>query len=77
VRVTLATADSRLHLAVEDDGRGFPFHGRRDGEELAATQEGPASLRERVASLGGRLVVDSSERGARVEIDVPLHSGEA
>jgi signal transduction histidine kinase len=77
VRVSVAAADGRLRLAVEDDGRGFPFHGSRDGEELAAAGEGPRSLRERVAGLGGRLVVHSSENGARVEIDVPLPLGAA
>jgi len=77
VRVELASANGRLRLAVQDDGRGFPFRGTRSGEDLAATGEGPRSLRERVASLGGRLVVHSSPGGSRVEIDVPLQSGEA
>ena len=30
------------------------------------------SVRERATALGGSLVVDSSEKGARVEIAVPL-----
>jgi signal transduction histidine kinase len=74
VRVSLAGRDDRLHLVVEDDGHGFPFRGRRDAEALAASGEGPVSLRERVTQLGGHLAVDSSDGGARVEIDIPLGS---
>jgi signal transduction histidine kinase len=71
VQVEMAANDGRLRVLVEDDGRGFPFEGRRDGEELAAAGQGPVSLRERAALLGGHLVVDSSGKGSRVEIVVP------
>jgi signal transduction histidine kinase len=33
---------------------------------------GPRSLRERIAARGGTLVLDSSERGARLEIGIPV-----
>jgi hypothetical protein len=77
VTVSVAGADGRLRIAVADDGRGFRFRGRREGDELRAGPETPRSLRERVEMLGGRLVVDSSEAGARVEAELPLDAGEA
>jgi signal transduction histidine kinase len=77
VLVEVAARDGRLRLVVEDDGQGFPFAGRRDGDQLAAAGKGPVSLRERAALLGGAIVVDSSPRGARVQIDLPLGAGEA
>ncbi|HEX2219053.1 MAG TPA: sensor histidine kinase, partial [Gemmatimonadales bacterium] len=71
-RVELAERDDRLHLTVADDGRGFPFRGRYDLAALGLMHQGPASLKERVASLGGDLTIDSSESGARLEVSLPL-----
>ena len=72
VEVRLRTADSRMSIEVNDNGTGFPFHGRVG---LAAIREqgiGPATLADRVASLNGDLAVESSDHGARLEITVPL-----
>ena len=57
-----------MYLVVADDGGGFPFRGRYDHARLAASNVGPVSLRERVASLGGQMAIESGETGARVEI---------
>jgi signal transduction histidine kinase len=62
----------RLQVVVSDDGRGFPFRGRRDHEALVASNEGPASLRDRVVSLGGTLAIESQPTGSRLEITVPV-----
>jgi signal transduction histidine kinase len=73
VRVVL-TADgggSRLGIKVSDDGRGFPFEGRFSGEELSAARQGPRSLRERIAALGGSLVLESDRKGSCLEIVLP------
>jgi signal transduction histidine kinase len=56
---------------VVDDGRGFPFSGRIDHDALISRNVGPVTLRERAASLKGRLAVESGARGARVEITLP------
>jgi signal transduction histidine kinase len=77
IRVEISAGAGHLRLAVVDDGHGFPFRGRHDGEALTAARVGPVSLRARAAALGGRLVVDSSGTGARVEITVPLGTTEA
>jgi signal transduction histidine kinase len=79
VRVSMAARGEELRIVVADDGRGFDFHGRHDLRALALSHQGPVSLKQRVASLGGELVIDSSESGARLEIALPLRaaSGEA
>jgi signal transduction histidine kinase len=69
-RITGAAAieGAVVRIDVEDNGRGFPFHGRYELAQLVASGHAPWSLKERVAALGGELVIESSPRGARVEI---------
>jgi len=72
VRVTLAGASGRqVAISVADNGRGFPFKGRYSADVLAAMNEGPRNLRERVAACGGTLVIESSPAGARLDIVLP------
>jgi signal transduction histidine kinase len=75
VDVRVRVDDGRVEVVIADNGAGFPFTGRFAHGELAAGGIGPRSLRERVAALGGRLTVESSGAGARLEISLPL--GEA
>ena len=70
-RISL-TAMEVVELAVEDDGRGFPFRGRFELPELVAAKRGPWSLKERVASLRGSMTLHSSDTGSRIEIRLPL-----
>jgi len=60
-----------VRITVEDNGQGFPFRGRFEDAELAERGLGPVMLRQRVAALGGRLVIETGEGGARLEIDLP------
>lgn len=71
-RLDVAMRDDELHIAVADDGRGFPHSGRYDLATLNRMQIGPASIRERVAALGGGLLLESGAAGARLEITLPL-----
>jgi len=72
VRVTLAGAQGRqVAISVADNGRGFPFKGRYGADVLAAMNEGPRNLRERVAACDGTLVIESSPAGARLDIVLP------
>jgi signal transduction histidine kinase len=64
-----------LRIIVADDGRGFPFQGRYDHAALTAMRAGPVSLRERAVSLGGRISVESTGSGSRVEIALPVPVG--
>jgi signal transduction histidine kinase len=50
----------------------FPFKGRLDHEQLIEEKAGPASLRERVTALDGRMSVESSTTGSRVEFVLPV-----
>ena len=62
----------RVRIVVEDNGRGFPFHGRFDLPALAARGGGPASIMSRVSTLSGSLVLTSRPTGSRLEIEVPV-----
>jgi len=69
--VRLSHDDTRWKLEVEDDGRGFSFAGRLTGDELAASSQGPLVIRERVHSIGGQLIVESTPgRGARIQVEL-------
>ena len=72
VRVDLDVDNGTLRIIVADDGHGFPFRGRYDHAALAEAHLGPASLRDRAASLGGTLTIDSEGSGSRVEIALPV-----
>lgn len=71
VSIAVAASETHLRLTVVDDGRGFPFSGRVDHDTLVQKNLGPVTLRERAASLNGRLAVESSARGSRVEVTLP------
>ncbi len=75
VELTVCEDHHRLMVAVADNGRGFAFEGRRDAVQLAREHAGPVSLRERVTSLAGTIVVDSGYGGARIELTIPLGEG--
>lgn len=72
VSVDVHSAAGILQIVVTDDGRGFPFRGRREHAALVAANAGPVSLRERVVQLGGQICIESSPAGARVELSIPL-----
>jgi signal transduction histidine kinase len=67
-----ADGPDTLRIVVSDDGRGFPFKGRRGSAELTAANAGPVSLTERVDSLSGTLAIESLPTGSRIEITVPV-----
>jgi PAS domain S-box-containing protein len=72
VEVHLTQRDGALRIVVSDDGTGFPFEGRYEQEQLEAERLGPLLLRHRVMAADGRLAIDSSPEGARLEILLPL-----
>ena len=72
VDVRAEAREGRVRLLVVDDGRGLPFRGRREHAALSVPGAGPVTLWSRVDALGGSLTVDSSERGVRLEIVLPL-----
>jgi signal transduction histidine kinase len=61
-----------LELRIADDGRGFAFQGTYDLNALNAMDDGPLTLKERVADLGGTLQLTSADTGTELLITVPL-----
>jgi signal transduction histidine kinase len=72
--VHLALVDGLLHLRVADDGCGFPFRGRMAATKLAELNQGPFNLAQRVKALGGKLVIDSRDAGATLEMSMPIRA---
>jgi signal transduction histidine kinase len=72
VSVAIDAGNGQLAIAVSDDGSGFPFRGEMDHEALTVGNLGPASLRDRVTALGGRLSIASAATGSRVDITLPI-----
>lgn len=72
VRVTISTSDDLLRIEVEDDGEGFPFRGTFSGTELLETGNAPSSLTERIHSLNGKISIESTDGGSRLDITIPI-----
>jgi signal transduction histidine kinase len=72
IRVALSVAGNELHLEITDDGRGFPFRGTYDLARLDQMNEGPVTLKERVAQLTGDLTLRSMETGTALRMRVPF-----
>lgn len=73
VNLSAEKADGALQITIEDNGAGFPFGGAYNLEELELMRMGPESIKRRVRTLNGELVVDSTPgRGAILRIRVPL-----
>jgi signal transduction histidine kinase len=70
--VGLQITHDRICVTVTDDGVGFPFRGRYDLAMLVERQVGPRSLKERIASLGGEMVLTSTASGSKLEMELPL-----
>lgn len=70
--VRFASEDGHWVLMIDDDGRGFDFSGRRNMSELDNIRRGPATIKERVRSIGGELIIQSNPgEGSRLEITLP------
>jgi len=67
VEIDFTSDRRRLRLRVSDDGRGFDPAAGTDGN-------GVASMRRRVASLGGRLTIETAlGRGTTILFEVDRH----
>lgn len=70
VEVTVARADEGLRLEIIDNGIGFDPAAAAEGGH-----HGLVNLRERAASAGGRIEIDSQPgRGTRLVITIPLEA---
>jgi signal transduction histidine kinase len=72
VLVRFGARDGFWILDIDDDGRGFPFKGRLQHDDLDARRVGPTIIKERVRSIGGQLILETAPGcGARLEVLVP------
>jgi signal transduction histidine kinase len=72
VVVRLTRNDQFWMLAIDDDGRGFSFAGRRTLTELDDEHQGPLVVKERVRAIGGKLMIESVPgRKTHIEISFP------
>jgi signal transduction histidine kinase len=70
--VHMGAENGHFTLTVNDDGRGLPFEGRREHQELELDSRGPRVIKERVRSIGGELAIESRPGlGTRLEVIVP------
>jgi signal transduction histidine kinase len=70
VSISLRSVDGDVELRVMDDGHGFG-----DVDPLGPSEPGHlglASIRERAELLDGELTIDSTDRGAKLVVRVPL-----
>ncbi|CAN7441006.1 cache domain-containing protein [Variovorax sp. LjRoot290] len=71
VRIALDFSDDRVRLEVADDGVGFDVEAMQLDPKRGI---GLRNMRERVASVGGRLEMRSGSGGTTIVADVPAHS---
>jgi len=72
VWLRIAINNRQVKIALADDGCGFTIRGRYDLAALVKRNQGPISLRERVASRRGTLVLTSTASGSQLEISFPI-----
>ena len=72
IKIDLTVEEDRLRLGIADDGQGFPLQGTYNLAALNAINQGPLTLRERVAALRGDLMLRSNETGTQILITLPL-----
>jgi len=69
VRITMDTDDTRVRVAVEDNGKGFDVEAAFGGKQKTI---GLPTLKERIELLGGELQIDSQVgHGTQAVMDVP------
>jgi signal transduction histidine kinase len=72
VLVRLGSSLKKWNLILEDDGKGFPFAGRYNRDQMDEAGKGPMIIMERVGLIAGELTVESSPgQGTRLEVTVP------
>lgn len=70
VRVRVTADDMTCRVVVQDDGIGFDVaHAEQPGRRRGL---GLLGIRERVSQLHGAVQIQSSPRGARIEVQLPL-----
>jgi len=69
--VRVGSIEGNWMLLMVDDGVGFDFQGTWSLEQLVTAGVGPRVIKERVLSLNGALMIESTPTGARIEVSIP------
>ena len=69
--VRVGSVEDNWVLVMVDDGVGFDFQGTWSLDRLVTAGVGPRVIKERVVSLNGNLMIESTRTGARIEISIP------
>ncbi|MEO8662333.1 MAG: ATP-binding protein, partial [Bryobacteraceae bacterium] len=73
VLISVGLTNGNVDFTIRDDGRGFPFSGAFNLDELETLRMGPASIKQRVRGLRGDMSIESRPgAGARLELRIPL-----
>ena len=74
VLFSLEKNDNHLMIGVNDNGKGFRFGGKYTLEELEVLRLGPNSIKQRMRSLGGDLLLESQPgHGTNLRLKIPLY----
>ena len=69
INVLFEYDDDYINIKVEDDGKGFDKTKNSKGFGLSI-------MKERVYLLNGKFSIDSSEKGTKIHIQIPIDGGE-
>ena len=73
VLFSLEKRGNDIHIAIDDNGQGFPFGGQFSLEELELLRIGPRSIKQRIRTLGGTLTLESNPgHGSVMRARVPV-----
>lgn len=72
VEIRIGVQGNDALINARDDGKGFPFQGRYTLDELIATRRGPVTLKERVSSLHGNMIIETSSGGTSIDLRIPI-----
>jgi signal transduction histidine kinase len=71
VSIAADSDKNSMKLTITDNGIGMPVHGVFNMQELKTMRVGPRMLQDRVAGLGGELVLESRSNGTTLRITAP------
>ncbi|MBC8166419.1 MAG: sensor histidine kinase [Bryobacteraceae bacterium] len=73
VILEMDAAPDALNMRIEDDGSGFPFSGAYSLDEMEILRLGPRSIKRRVRTLGGEMILESRPTGgSTLKIRIPV-----
>jgi two-component system NarL family sensor kinase len=72
IDLTLDLVETSLVLTIQDNGVGFDARRQFSAPASVASGIGLRSIREQAAAVGGKLIVESSPAGTKLEVSAPF-----